>query len=361
LFSVCAAFVSASVSSFIQLASLKALSLLLLFLYCVSGARLAIVGREGRFFNGVLLGSEILVYGTSVCALILGMPIWGNPNSVGAVMSVGAFPLLLWGWLTGDGVWKIRRLVPLLLCTYLVYSSMARAGMVTVSLVTFVLSFCLHQYKLLAKIMALALALVAIGGVVAPEALKAQLSNLQDTVLYKGHRQEGMLGSRMTPWNNSIASIKEHPLFGTGYGTSPTGENPGLGAGKFSSSAEEEREHGSSYMTIAEWVGLVGLLPFIALLALTASNVWRVCVWMRRTADPRHYSIPMAMVVLAGFTHASFEDWLFAVGSYLSLWFWVFAFMLADLVPDTAVAPSAGAVSRVAVPSPVRYGAVVSD
>jgi hypothetical protein len=67
------------------------------------------------------------------------------------------------------------------------------------------------------------------------------------------------------------------------------------------------------------------------------------------------------MVVLAGFTHASFEDWLFAVGSYLSLWFWVFAFMLADLVPDTAVAPSAGTVSRVAVPSPVRYGAVVSD
>jgi O-antigen ligase len=203
--------------------------------------------------------------------------------------------------------------------------------------------------------------LVAIGGVFAPEALKTQLGNLEDSVLYKGHKQEGMLGSRLTPWNKSIASIKEHPLFGTGYGTSPTGENAGFGPGRFSSSAEEEREHGSSYITIAEWVGLVGLLPFIALLALTVSNVWRVCAWMKRTADPRHYSIPLAMVVLAGFAHASFEDWLFAVGSYLSLWFWVCVFMLADLVPDAAVVPSAGAVSRVAQPSPASYGAVVSN
>ena len=52
-------------------------------------------------------------------------------------------------------------------------------------------------------------------------------------------------------------------------------------------------------MTIAEWVGLLGVLPFVALLAVTVSNVWKVCAWMRRTADPRHYSIPLAMVVLS--------------------------------------------------------------
>jgi O-antigen ligase len=233
--------------------------------------------------------------------------------------------------------------------------------MVTVGLVTFVFCFCLHQYKLLAKIGGLVLVLIAIAGVFAPEALRTQLGNLEDTVLYKGHRQEGMLGSRLTPWNNSIASIKEHPLFGTGYGTSPTGENSGIGPGRFSSSAEEEREHGSSYVTIAEWVGLVGLLPFVVLLALTMLNVWRVCVWMMRTADPRHYSIPLAMVVLAGFAHAAFEDWLFAVGSYLSVWFWVCVFMLADIVPDTAVVSSAEPVARTAPPLPSGYGAVVSN
>jgi hypothetical protein len=89
--------------------------------------------------------------------------------------------------------------------------------------------------------------------------------------------------------------------------------------------------------------------------------VWRVCAWMKRTADPRHYSIPLAMVVLGGFAHAGFEDWLFAVGSYLCLWFWVCAFMLADLVPAAVVAPLPRAVSRVSRPSPASCGAVVSN
>jgi O-antigen ligase len=170
-----------------------------------------------------------------------------------------------------------------------------------------------------------------------------------------------VMGSRRTPWETSIASIKEHPLFGTGYGTSPTGENPGLGFGRFNSSAETEREHGSSYMTIAEWVGLLGVMPFVALLAVTVSNVWRVCAWMRRTGDPRHYSIPLAMVVLSGLVHGLFEDSLFAVGSYVSVYFWVFVFLLADLIPVAVVVPVAGVVSRAPRPSPASFGAVVPN
>ena len=79
---------------------------------------------------------------------------------------------------------------------------------------------------------------------------------------------------------------------------------------------------------------------------------------MRRTADPRHYSIPLAMVVLAGLVHAGFEDWLFAVGYYLCVYFWFFAFVLADLVPAAVVAPVAGVVSRASPPSPAGFGAV---
>lgn len=361
-FCVCAAFVSATVSSFIQMASFKALSLFLLFLYCASGARLAVLGREDRFFHCVLLGTEIAVYGTALCSLGLGVGIWGNPNALGAAMSVGAFPILLWGWLTSDGVLvKSRRLVALLLCTYLVHFSMARAGMVSVMLVTTIFCVCLRQYKLLVKMAAVVLLLVAVGGMLAPETLNVQLRDLQDAFLYKGHKEEGLLGSRRTPWDKSIASIKEHPLFGTGYGTSPSGADPGLGPGRFSSSAEEEREHGSSYITIAEWVGLFGVLPFVALLAVTVSNVWKVCAWMKRTADSRHYSIPLAMVVLSGLLHASFEDWLFAVGSYLSLFFWISAFVLADLVPDAVAVPAVDAVSRASRPLPAGFGAVASN
>ncbi len=358
-FCVIAAFVSASVLTYVQMASLKALSLMLLFLYCCSGARVAVLGREERFFKGLLLACEIATLGTAICYLGLGDSIWGNPNSLGAAMSIGVFPVLLWGWLVADGpVLKTRRLAGLLLCSYLIFFSMARAAMISLILVTLVFCVGLRQYKLLTKALGLVLFLIAISGMVAPAALDLRVSALEDEVLYKGHRDQGMLGSRKTPWEDSISSIKQHPLFGTGYGTSPTGEDPGLYFGRFASSAETVREHGSSYMTIAEWVGLLGVVPFLGLLVLTASNVWRVCVWMKRTANPCHYSIPLAMVLLAGFVHASFEDWLFAVGAYPSVFFWTFAFLLADLMPATVTAPVSAVFARVA-PPPAQFGPVV--
>jgi O-antigen ligase len=360
-FCIGAAFVSASVSPFPQMASLKALSLLLLFVYGSTGARLATLGREDRFFKGVILGSEIAVYATAVCYWGIGTPIWGNPNSLGAAMSIGVFPILLWGWLTSEAPGlRTRRLVALLLCTYLILFSMARAGMASMIMVTLVLCVCLREYKLLIKVAALALLFVAITGMVAPEVLESKLSDMKDTILYKGHKEEGFLGSRKTPWERSISSIKEHPWFGTGYGTSPTGEDPLLGFGRFSSSAETAREHGSSYMTITEWVGLLGVLPFLALLALTASNVWRVCAWMRRTGNPYYYAIPLAMVLLAGLVHANFEDWLFAVGSYPCIYFWTFAFLLADLLPAPVVARAPDVFVRSA-PPPANFGAAVPN
>ena len=166
---------------------------------------------------------------------------------------------------------------------------------------------------------------------------------------------------RFSPAALAIATIKAHPLFGTGYGTSPTGEDPGLYFGKFSSSAETVREHGSSYMTIAEWVGLLGALPFVIILGLTVRNVWRVCAWMNRTHDPRHYSIPLAMVVLAGLVHAGFEDWLFAVGAYPCLYFWVFAFVLSDLAPVAVEVPVVGVVSRLSSRPTAGFGVPVPN
>ncbi len=361
LFCVGAAFASATVSPYRQMASFKAISLCLLFLYCSSGVRRGVLGREQRFFPALLLATEIVAYITAIAYLGIGANIFGNPNSLGAAMSIGVFPVLLWGWFTSEGhVVKFRRLAALLLSIYLIIFSMARAGIVAMVLVTIVFCISLHQYKLLAKVTGFVLLLVAITGVFAPDTLNKSLTDMTDAVLYKGHKNEGLLGSRQTPWEKSIKTIKEHPWFGTGYGTSPTGEDPGLAFGKFASSAETAREHGSSYMTIAEWVGLFGALPFIALLALTAANVWRVCAWMLRTSNGRHYSIPMAMVVLAGLLHASFEDWLFAVGAYPCVFFWSFAFLLADLRPAPVAAPAPTLFARVSAP-PGNFGAAVPN
>ena len=65
-------------------------------------------------------------------------------------------------------------------------------------------------------------------------------------------------------------------------------------------------------------------------------KVGGVFVRLRRTSNLRHCSVPVAMVLVAGLVHAGFEDWLFAVGYYLCVFFWVLAFAFIDILPATA-------------------------
>jgi O-antigen ligase len=252
-------------------------------------------------------------------------------------------------------------MVCLILCAYLVRYSLSRAAMITAATVTVVFFLSLHRYKALVQISVVVLFLISLGGMLAPDKLSKQFYDFKEEFLYKGHKEEGLMGSRRGPWEESIASIKAHPLFGTGYGTSPTGVDPGFGIGITNSTSETEREHGSSYIAIAEWVGLLGVLPFAALLSLTFLNLWKICRLVMQTREPRYYSIPIAMVLLAGFVHGFFEDWMFAVGSYLSLFFWICAFLLPDFVPAAESVPAIGPVSYTAVPLPSDYGAAVSS
>jgi hypothetical protein len=43
------------------------------------------------------------------------------------------------------------------------------------------------------------------------------------------------------------------------------------------------------------------------------------------------------------------------------VYFWIFAFLLADLVPDAVVVPEAGFVSRASLPSPAGFAAIVPN
>jgi O-antigen ligase len=96
------------------------------------------------------------------------------------------------------------------------------------------------------------------------------------------------------------------------------------------------REHGSSYLAMAEYMGMLGIMPFLLLLALLVRATVRVYSWMRRTGSPYHYSVPFALITIAGLVHAGFEDWLFAAGSYLCVFFWVSAFLLVDLAAEAS-------------------------
>ena len=111
--------------------------------------------------------------------------------------------------------------------------------------------------------------------------------------------------------------------------------------------------HGSSYLEIVAWVGVVGTIPFLLLLGMLLGQILTTLAWMYRTANASHPAVPLAIMLLSGLVHAAFEDWLFAPGYYLCVFFWSMAFIFVDQVkllaqPDTHSVPS----KRPAVISP---------
>lgn len=335
-FCVVASFASAAVSAFPNVAFLKASSLALLFLYGSTGARLAVLGRQEQFFSRLLLGCEILVYFTAVCYFIFRIELFGNRNSLGAVMGVVTVPVMLWGVLIADNPpLQARRTLTLLLATALLFGSYARAGIAAAAVSSIVLCFSARRYALLVKGLVAAVILAILVSAMLP--LPAQSSaSLSSTFLYKGKREQGILGSRKPVWDRTLEVIREHPWFGSGFGTSLTSYEALQQSGTFMSTPEATREHGNSYLAITEWVGLVGGAPFFTLVVLVAINVIRSLRWVRRSALVRSPLLPVAAVLAAGLVHAAFEDWLFAVGYYLCVFFWALAFILTDLLPAFA-------------------------
>jgi len=58
---------------------------------------------------------------------------------------------------------------------------------------------------------------------------------------------------------------------------------------------------------------------------------------LRRTGDVWSPAVPAAAILIAGLVDAAFEDWMFAVGYYLCVFFWSIAFILVDLHPAPQV------------------------
>jgi O-antigen ligase len=345
LFSVMAALVSAAVSSYAGLSFMKALSLLLLFLYASTGARLALSGREEQFFPRLLFFVEIVVYLSAVAYLILHMPVFGNPNSLGAIMGVVAVPLLFWGVLTAEGKTMQRRLLAVLVLSIgLLFFSQARSGILAAAITCCVTCVALRRYRLLIQGAVTFVCVASLFLVLIPAEQMADMparreeTSLADTLLYKGHENEGVLGSRITPWDETVTVIQEHPWFGSGFGTSLTTGQEDIGVGQYSTVTAATHEHGNSYLAAIEGVGVLGVLPFFALVLMLALKVARAFAWLRRTSNVRHYVVPVAMVLAAGLVHAGFEDWLFAVGYYLCVFFWVLAFAFLDMLPAAAPA-----------------------
>jgi len=339
VFAVLSALVSAAVSRYQGLAFSKAISLLLLFVYTGTGARLAVTGRETRFVQGLLTGCEVFV-GIVAVFYLLGIPAMGNPNSLGAVMGVVAVPILLWGTLLyQDRFTYLRRQSLMVVSVYLVFHSHSRSGLAATLASCAVLCLALRRYKLLGQGAAIILILVASSAIFYSQAFSKTVSSLNSSILYKGQDPgQGLFASRETPWQAAKRSIQSHFWFGSGFGITDNGQDASEHVGQYKGFATSEHvtsENGSSYLSVVSWVGVLGVIPFLLLLLAILRTILRTTSWMYVTANPGHPAIPLAMVLLAGLLHAGFEDWLFAVGYYLTVFFWSLAFILVDIVPGT--------------------------
>ncbi len=340
LFCVVSAMVSASVSALPVVSSLKALSLLLLFLYASTGARLALAQDEVKFFRYLLRFVEIVVWVSALAYLILRFPLFGNPNSMGAVMGVIAVPLLFWRLLAGAAAQERRRLILVFAVgMILLFFSQARAGILAAGVSCGSVCIVLRRYRLLLRGAAACIGVAVLAFFLTPNDVVEDMpslrgeSSITSVFLYKGKESAGVLGSRNSLWDETASVIRENPWFGSGFGTSPSDRADDIEFGRFSSNSSTTREHGDSYLATMEGVGLLGVVPFFFLVAYLATKLGSIMAWLRRTGNVRHPAIPLAMVLASGLVHAAFEDWLFAVGYYLCVFFWVLAFSFMDILP----------------------------
>ena len=337
---VLSAVLSASVSAYPQEALLKSLSLFLLFLYGATGARLAVPWFEPqKFFRKLLVACEVIVYVTAVGYFLLRWSIFGNPNSLGAIMGVVVVPVILWGFLCAESSMTKRRLgLCLALATALLMSTYARAGIAGAAVACFMVCIAMRQYRLMIGGLAASLAIAALTAVLIPQPMgmieDSRPKSVTSLFLYKGKPGADLMASRRGPWDQTVAVIKQHPWFGSGFGTSVTEQNAThfeFTRTRFVDS-RMIREHGNSYLAIVEWSGLLGGFPFYLLIGTTVLQAKAAFMRLRRSGDIFAPAVPAAAILVAGLIDAGFEDWLFAVGYYLSVFLWAMAFILADLL-----------------------------
>jgi O-antigen ligase len=323
LFTVVAAFASAMVSVNPVLTVLKALSLAGLFIYASVGVRVLWSRNPEAFVRKLVLMAEVLVYFSTVC-YAASFAVWGNSNSLGLIMGCLCWPVLLWRFiLPANHQGSPRRFITLFLCGVLLVFSLSRASMMA----AFVTSVCLlvgaRRYRTLLMGISLFAAILLNMFLLTPE----RFQNASDTLLYKKGERGQLLDSRQKPWERSLATFREHPWLGLGFGAADNSTDVGV---TYVTQGHQTRERGSSYLTMLETTGVVGTFFFALLLLAVIREIWRVFSWLRRTGRVNQPAVVAAAIILAGLMNAAFEDWMFAVGYYMSVIFWVLALSLRD-------------------------------
>ena len=115
---------------------------------------------------------------------------------------------------------------------------------------------------------------------------------------------------RLAEYRNALAIIREHPVFGVGFGAAP--------------SIDLQTGVSSVYLTIAERTGLFGLALYLVVLALLAATLWRAL----RRAPGRQAPEGEAVVALTGVLAAALaagvlDHYFFHIGfAHMVALFW---------------------------------------
>src|ERR1700757_3149793 len=124
-----------------------------------------------------------------------GLQVWGNPNSLGAMMGVVATPILLWGLLIAETrTQRYRRLGALGITAMLLYTALSRAGILAAILSCLVLLLALRRHRLLIQGAFVAFTFMSVAAVVQPTHFDEFVHTFTENVVYKGKRQQGMFG-----------------------------------------------------------------------------------------------------------------------------------------------------------------------
>jgi O-antigen ligase len=323
LFTVVAAFASAIVSVNPLLTLLKALSLAALFLYGFIGVRIFWSRNPEAFVRKLVLMAEGLVYFSAVCYLA-SFEVWGNPNSLGLIMGCICWPVLLWRFITPAARRKSpRQFIALLVCGALLVLSISRASLTGAAVTSMFLLVGARRYRMLMIGASLFMVILLSMYLMKPE----RFQNASEAFLYKKGERGDIMNSRQKPWERSMAAFREHPWLGLGYGAA---DNSSDWRFTYVTQGQLTRERGSSYLTMLETTGVVGTVFFALLILALIREIWRVFFWLRRTGKVNQPSVVAASIIIAGLVNAVFEDWMFAVGYYMSVIFWLLAFSLRD-------------------------------
>jgi len=302
---------------------LKGVSVLIMMVYVLTGARAILVREEVEIRRVMIRFAELFSYVTAILYGVFQHRLYGNPNALGAFTGLLIWPILFSDAMASNPLLgRKRRYAALFLCGYFLLQSMSRGSILGAVVASMFVMLCERRRVMqLVRILLFALPAAALNYLY-PEYGR----NMVDTYIYKGH--DMVLKSRESYWQKSWDYIKEKPWFGYGFGVDPGS----YGQWEFGfESGEGDRERGSSMLALLEGVGVIGAIPMLLFLLGLFYKLWGTAARYRRSSSGLSLSSTLGSILIGALSHSIFEGWLLATGFYLCIFFWSIVFIYFDL------------------------------